>query len=96
MKVLHGAWSCSFKQINKGTIKAFNTPYIKVLQFLFRKSFPWGIANQMNNQNNTKLQFNLNAFNVHYTQVHKTKYSMNVQYPFLGDLEIVWAPYHAL
>jgi hypothetical protein len=23
MKVLHGAWSCSLKQINKGTIKAW-------------------------------------------------------------------------
>jgi hypothetical protein len=32
----------SFKQINKGTIKVFNTPYIKVLQVLFKKCFPWG------------------------------------------------------
>jgi hypothetical protein len=32
MKVLHGAWSCSFKQINKGMIKVFDTPRIKVLQ----------------------------------------------------------------
>jgi hypothetical protein len=23
MKVLHGIWSCSLKQINKGTIKVF-------------------------------------------------------------------------
>jgi hypothetical protein len=23
MKVLHGTWSCSLKQINKGTIKAW-------------------------------------------------------------------------
>jgi hypothetical protein len=30
MKVLHGAWSCPFKQINKGTIKVFDTPYIRV------------------------------------------------------------------
>jgi hypothetical protein len=32
MKVMHGACSYSFKQINKGTIKTFNTPYIRVLQ----------------------------------------------------------------
>jgi len=42
MKVFHGAWFCSFKQINKGKIKVFDTPYIKVLQVLFRECFPWG------------------------------------------------------
>jgi hypothetical protein len=42
MKVLHGACSCSFKQINKGSIKVFNTPYIKVLQVLLIECFPWG------------------------------------------------------
>jgi hypothetical protein len=42
MKVLHGAWSCSLKQINKGTIKIFDTPYIKVLQVLLRECLPWG------------------------------------------------------
>jgi hypothetical protein len=40
MKVLHGAWSCSFKQGNKGTIKVFDTPYIRVLQVLLRECFP--------------------------------------------------------
>ncbi len=60
MKILHEAWSCSLKQINKGMIKIFDTPYIKVLQVLL-ECFPWGIANQMDNQSNTKLQFNLNA-----------------------------------
>jgi hypothetical protein len=39
MKLLHGAWSCSFKQINKGLSKVFDTPYIKVLQVLFKKCF---------------------------------------------------------
>jgi hypothetical protein len=39
MKVLHGAWSCSLKQINKGTIKIFDTLDIRVLQVLFKKSF---------------------------------------------------------
>jgi hypothetical protein len=29
-------------KINKGTIKIFNTPYIKVLQVLFKKCFPLG------------------------------------------------------
>jgi hypothetical protein len=28
------------------------------------------------------------------TQVHKAKYSMNVEYPILGIPEIVWVPYH--
>jgi len=42
MKVLHGAWFCSLKQINKGTIKVFDTPYIRVLQVLLKECFPWG------------------------------------------------------
>ncbi len=42
MKVLYGAWSFSLKQINKGMIKVFDTPYIRVLQVLFRKYSPWG------------------------------------------------------
>jgi hypothetical protein len=42
MKVLHGAWSFSLKQINKEMIKVFDTPYIKVLQVLFKKCFSWG------------------------------------------------------
>ncbi len=48
----------------------------------------------MDNQNNIELQFNLNAFNVCCTQVHKTKYSMNMQYPIMDNLEIIWALYH--
>jgi hypothetical protein len=83
MKVLPETCTCSLKQINKGIIKVFDTPYIrvKVLQVLFKGVFHGGIANQMDNQNNTKLQFNLDTFNACCTQVHKTKYSMNVQYP---------------
>jgi hypothetical protein len=73
MKVLHGAWSCSLKQINKETIKVFDTPYIKVLQVLFKECFYGNIANQVDNQSNTKLRFNFNIFNVCGTQVHKTK-----------------------
>jgi hypothetical protein len=41
-----------------------------------------------------ELQFNLDTFNACYTQVHKAKYSMNVQYLILGTFETVWAPYH--
>jgi hypothetical protein len=48
----------------------------------------------MDNQNDTKFWFNLNTFNACYTQVHKTKYLMNMQYPILSTPEIVWAPYH--
>jgi len=40
MKVLHEAWSCSLKQINKGMIKVFDTLYIMVLQVLFKECFP--------------------------------------------------------
>jgi hypothetical protein len=36
------AWSYSFKQINKGMIKVFDAPYIRVLQVLIRECFPWG------------------------------------------------------
>jgi hypothetical protein len=91
MKVLHGAW---FKQINKGMIKVSDTPpYIKVLQVVFKECFYGGIANQVDNQSNMKFQFNLDTFDVCCTQVHKTKYSMNMQYPIIG-CEIVWAPYH--
>jgi len=93
MKVLHGTWTCSLKQINRGTIKISDTPYIKVLQVLLRECFPWGVANQVDN---TKLQFNLDAFNVCNTQVHKTKYSMNMQYLILDNPKIIWAPYHLL
>ncbi len=82
MKVLHGAWFCSFKQMNEG-----NT----VQRVLFHGV---GIANQVDNQSNTGFQFNLNTFNVCCIQVHKTKYSMNMQYPILANPEIVWAPYH--
>jgi hypothetical protein len=67
-----------FKQINKWTIKVFDTPYVRVLQILLRECFPWGIANQVDNQSNTKLNFNLNVFNICCIQVHKTKYSMNM------------------
>jgi hypothetical protein len=42
MMVLHGAWSCSLKQINKMTIQIFDTPYIKVLQNLLGECFGWG------------------------------------------------------
>jgi hypothetical protein len=48
----------------------------------------------VDNQSNTELQFNLDAFNVCCTQVHKAKYSMEMQYPILGNHEIFWAPYH--
>jgi hypothetical protein len=41
LKVLHGTWSFSLKQINKGTIEVFDTPYIKVLQVLLIQCFPW-------------------------------------------------------
>jgi hypothetical protein len=63
-------------------------------KFHLKTVFHGGIANQMDNQSNTEHPFNLDAFNVCCIQVHKTKYSMNVQYPILGNLEIVWAPYH--
>jgi hypothetical protein len=53
-----------------------------------------GITNQMDIQSNMKHHFNLNAFNACCTQVHEAKYSMNMQYPTLGILEIVWVPYH--
>jgi hypothetical protein len=42
MKMLHGTWFCSFKQINKGMIKKYDTLYIRVLQVLFWKCFPSG------------------------------------------------------
>jgi hypothetical protein len=58
--------------------------------------FHGGIANQVDNQSNMELQFNLNAFNACCTQVHKSTYSMNVQYPILCTPAIVWAPYHIL
>jgi hypothetical protein len=48
-------------------IKVFDTPYIRVLQVLFKKCFQWGIVNQVDNQNNTKLQFDLDAFNAYCT-----------------------------
>jgi hypothetical protein len=66
----------------QGTIKVFNTPYIRVLQILLKECFPWGIANQVDNQSNTKLWFNLHAFNACCIQVHKKKYSMNMNTPF--------------
>jgi hypothetical protein len=93
MKVLHGACLRSFKQINKGMIKVFDTPYIKILQALLRKCFNEDITNQVDKQSNMKFQFNLDIFNVCCTQVHKTKYSMNLEYPILG-CEIIWVPYH--
>jgi hypothetical protein len=40
MKVLHGPWPCSLKQINKKLIKVFNTPYIRVLQVFLRECVP--------------------------------------------------------
>jgi hypothetical protein len=81
-------------KINNGTIKVCNTPYIIVLQVLFRKCFPWDITNQVENHSDTKLQFNLDTFNACCTQVQKAKYSMNVQYPILRTPKIIWAPYH--
>jgi hypothetical protein len=50
-------------KINKGVIKIFNTLYIRVLQVMLKKCFHGGIANQMDNQSDTKLEFNLDAFN---------------------------------
>jgi adenylate cyclase len=42
MKVLHGAWSCSFKQVNYwDDIIVFDTPYIKILRVLLKECFPW-------------------------------------------------------
>jgi hypothetical protein len=55
MKVLHGASPYSLKQIMKGTIKIFDTPYIRVSQVLLKECFPWGIANQVDNQSNMRL-----------------------------------------
>jgi len=66
MKVLHGAWSCSCKQINKGMIQVFDTPYIMVLQVLLKKVFHGGIAIQADYQNDTQLQFNLDTFIASY------------------------------
>jgi hypothetical protein len=50
----------------------------------------------VDNQNDMELQFNLDAFNACCTQVHKTKYSMNVQYLIINALEIVWVSYHII
>jgi hypothetical protein len=33
MKVLHGTWSCSLKQINKSTIQAIVTPLCKGIAY---------------------------------------------------------------
>jgi hypothetical protein len=56
MEVLHGAWFCSLKQINKDMIKEFDTPYITVLQVLLKKCFPrWGYYKQVDNQSNMEL-----------------------------------------
>jgi hypothetical protein len=49
--------------------------------------FHGGIANQVHNQSDTKLQFHLDTYNACCIQVHKAKYSMNVQYPILCTLE---------
>jgi len=72
-------------KIKKGMIKIFNNPYIKVLQVLFKKCsvFQTDITNQVDNQSDTELQFNLNTC----IQVHETKYSMN---PILHTPKIVW------
>jgi hypothetical protein len=48
----------------------------------------------LDNESNTKLQFHLDTFNSCCTQIHKVKYSMNVQYPFSNILELIWATYH--
>jgi hypothetical protein len=74
-------------------IIVFDAPYIKVLQALLRECFYGDITNQVDKQSNMKFQFNLDTFNVCYTQVNKTKYSMNMEYRILG-CEIVWVPYH--
>jgi len=34
LKVLHGAWTCSFKKKFKGTIKLFVTTHTRILQIL--------------------------------------------------------------
>jgi hypothetical protein len=64
------------------------------LQVLLKEWFPWGYCKLSGLSKQYISQFNLNAFNVCCTQVHKTKYSMNMQYPILGNPKIVWAPYH--
>jgi len=56
-------------KINEKTIKVFNTTHIRVLQVLFKKCFPWGIADQVDNQSDIELQFNLDTFNACCTQV---------------------------
>jgi hypothetical protein len=38
------------------------------------------MPNQMDNQSDTKLQFNLDTFSACCIQVHKAKYSMDMQY----------------
>jgi hypothetical protein len=57
-------------KINKGTIKAFNTFYITVLQLVLRECFPWGIINQADNQSDMEFKFNLDTNNACCTQVH--------------------------
>jgi hypothetical protein len=44
------------------------------LQVMFRKCFPWNITNQVDNQSNIELQFNLDTFNACCTQVQKAKF----------------------
>jgi len=39
MKILHGTWYYSFKQINKGMIKIFDTPLYKGIVRFTQKMF---------------------------------------------------------
>jgi hypothetical protein len=78
-------------KIKKKKIKVFNTFDIGYCKFYSKSVFHRGITNQVDNQSNTKLQFNLDTC---CTQGHKAKYSMNMQYPILCTPKIVWAPYH--
>jgi hypothetical protein len=52
MNILHGTWSCSLNQINKGMSQIFDTPYRRVLQVYVQKMFfhNGGIANKVDNQ----------------------------------------------
>jgi len=78
-------------KIKKRKIKIFNTPYIRYCKSYSKSVFHRVITNQVDNQSDMKLQFNLDTC---CTQGHKAKYSMNTQYLILCTLKIVGAPYH--
>jgi hypothetical protein len=63
--------------------------YKKYCKLCLESVLHGNIANQVDNQNDTEFQFNLDAFNACCIRVHKTKYLMNMQYPILGTPKIV-------